>query len=318
MDYSAVLKRAWNIALNNRFLWVFGFLVGGFSSANVSYIFNGSSSGSGSSESPAEIIRQLPELQPALRGLGIDLNFGLILGFFFLVLSIFLALAVIGVLAQGSLISSVRRIELGETPTLRSAFREGGVHLPWLIGISLAIWLPFSIFVLFMIVALGGIIFIGYSLSTLALVASILFAAVVLVTLLVTGVVLGILGIFAASYRVFLGGGVWDSIQAAYALLVKEKGSSALLWLIIAGLSIAFGIAAGAFAGLLFIPVAMGFLLTPVIGVALAALALVLTGVVGSVAQTFFSSFWTLSFMRLSGLDAGDSSDSDTEADHAL
>lgn len=316
MDYSAILKKAWNIALKNRFLWVFGFLVGGFSSVNISYVLNGGSSNSGSSENPSEAIKQLPQLRSALRGLGIDV--GLIVGIVLAFIVLGVVVAVVARLAQGALISSVRRIELGESPTLRSGFKEGWANLLALIGIPLAIWLPFGFFALSMVVALGGIIYAGYSINTLALVVAIVLAVVVFAALMVAGAALGILDVYAISYRIFVGEGVFDSITAAYRLLAKEKGRSAMLLLIVFGLSVAFGICAGIVGGLLVIPIAIGFVITPFIGVVLGIFALLLTGLAGSVAQTFFSGFWTLSFAHLSGLGAGEATNSDSEADNAL
>lgn len=135
MDYSKLLKRAWDITWNNKYLWVLGFLAGlGQAGSSSSYRTGGGSTPS-TDRRPT-----LPEM-PDFRGFWQE-NMALIIGLTCLVFIIGLALWLLRLTAQGGLIAAVKQIEGGQKSSLGQSFTAGVNYLPRLAGLSILVSLP--------------------------------------------------------------------------------------------------------------------------------------------------------------------------------
>lgn len=134
MDYSKLLKRAWDITWNNKYLWVLGFLAGlGQAGSSSSYRTGGSTPSTGGSPT-------LPEM-PDFSGFWQE-NMALIIGLTCLLFIIGLALWLLRLTAQGGLIAAVKQIEGGGKSSLGHSFTAGVNYLPRLAGLSILVSLP--------------------------------------------------------------------------------------------------------------------------------------------------------------------------------
>ncbi len=134
MDYSKLLKRAWDITWNNKYLWVLGFLAGlGQAGSSSSYRNGGSTPSTGGSPT-------FPEM-PDFSGFWQD-NMALIIGLGCLLLIIGFALWLLRLTAQGGLIAAVKQIEGGEKSSLGQSFTAGVNYLPRLVGLNILVSLP--------------------------------------------------------------------------------------------------------------------------------------------------------------------------------
>jgi hypothetical protein len=135
MDYSKLLKRAWDITWNNKYLWVLGFLAGLGQAGSSSSFRNGWSSSPSTGGRPT-----LPEMPDFSRFW--QENMALIIGLTCLLFIIGLALWLLRLTAQGGLIAAVKQLEGGEKSSLGHSFTAGVNYLPRLAGLSILVSLP--------------------------------------------------------------------------------------------------------------------------------------------------------------------------------
>lgn len=125
MDYGKIISRSWRITWENKYLWVLGFLA---ALTRASSNFNYNLSDSDVSAASVEQIAQATSLLLALCCVG------LLIG---------LALWLVSLVAKGGMITAVARIENGEKSSLGDAFRAGTERIWSLMGMNLALYLPF-------------------------------------------------------------------------------------------------------------------------------------------------------------------------------
>lgn len=306
MSYGELIKDAFRTTLRNRYLWFFGFFVGGTFGANIPSGGGGGNfdtddfQGSAGSSFGA----QIPAGETAL-----------IIGIVLLALVIFLALIVLGIISNGGLADSVYALDRGETRRFSSTWRAGvsrfwrvlGYYiLLFLIGLALlvAIAIPFGLLI-------GGVFLITestgarVSVSILGGLVGILLTIALFITLLIVAQ-------FALREIAVRGVGVFGSFSGGLRLFRNNVGKSLLVWLIQVGLTIAAGIAfllALLIVGLLF------FLPTIILATQEYATAALVTGIVAGVIllpivivvsaalNTFFHTYWTLAYLRISAPD---------------
>lgn len=307
MDYSAIISRAWDVTWKNRALWLFGFLVGG---AGTNWIYQLSSIGS---DSPAafrgDIFKGAESIGSAAPLNTPSLPLGALIAILFGFILFVIVMAIVSAVARGALIGLVRRADMGEAVTIRAGFSDGLKNFLAIIGISLAIWIPAIILGILVPLAFLVPAFTAFAVSLNqenpppALIAAVLlglllYAAVVLPI----AIILSLINIYADSYRVVEGSGVFTSISKGFRLLRERKGASAAFFFIVLGLSLAFAFAAG-FIGLTTILTSSSiFSGKPLLGIMLAIPGLAILILASSVFQAFVSSTWTLAFLSMSGL----------------
>ncbi len=307
MNYGDLIGDTFRITLRNRYLWFFGFFVGGMGSNFVGNV-------------PSNVGNFNPDdfqqSSTGVSGLAAQVGQGigsavLIVGIVIVVLILALFFIIMGLISQGALADSVAAIDRGEGRQFGSAFRTGTANF----------WRVLGYIVLFFLIALGLLVIIGIP---VALLIGGTFAATESVGARVTvAVVVGILAVLllivvfipftiTAQYAlrdvVVRRERVLGSFGSAFGLFRRNIGRSLLLWLIHLGLSIGIGIAfilAILIVGLvLAIPTialavagsSTGAIIAGVIaGVILIPLLLVATGAIG----TFSHAYLTLAYLRL-------------------
>lgn len=301
-----ILKRSWYILWNYRILWIFGILLaltaGGSSGGNS----GGSSRGSQPSGSSAGFPGSLPENAPQWmrelgqwfvqnveplfthpeQHIGTFVLIGVIIFLVILVISIFAALV-----RYPTETAVIRMVDEYEHSGSKLGFRQG-----WKLGwtrrafrvwlIDLVLTLPALLFLVLLAVA-GLIAYFSVS-STfqltnyLGVIAAIALGLVNLLFLILVAVFLGLLRNFFVRSAVLEGLGFKAALRHGWAMFKRNWRSAALMWLVMIGVGIGFGIA-GLIVFFLLIPVYL-FLLLP------AALAAVLPALIAFGITSIFAS----------------------------
>jgi hypothetical protein len=337
MDHLKVLKRAFEITWRYRALWLVGLLLvlagggvtTGFRPTPPPGSQPGGGSGSGYSFSGGDLQRVGWErIAPILIAIGVA-----ILLIFLLAVLIGIAAAIVRYLTRVSLIEMVQSYEeTGEEINF-----GGGLRLGWsrsafyLFVINLSFYLPFA---LLMLLLIGPIIGLSIPIMASGSGAAVGFG-VLLILLIIPISLLGVLLLVAIvpvieiSYRtcVLQKLGPWEAIREGWALIRRNLGPTALQWLLLIGLRIAWGIVLVPFnLALVIVAFFVGALPGLVIG-GLASLAFSWVGglVAGLVvfipifillvsvpnvalsilATVFYSTTWTLTYRELRVLDQG-------------
>jgi len=130
LDYSAVLRRAWNLTWNNKILWLFGLF-----SLLLSGQFNGPSSGSRFNfSSPTDA------LPPRLQNLDQAQVITIVLLAFAVILVLGLIGLILAVIARGGLIGGLRLADTQGRVSFSQAFAIGRQKFWTVLGIGLAVW----------------------------------------------------------------------------------------------------------------------------------------------------------------------------------
>lgn len=316
MNYGEIIKDAFWISWRNKYLWFFGFFVGGGSSFNFNIPSGGDFNGDDFDFEQSSVASSFAAQMGGLDGLSVAL-IGFMVVIFLVLVLVFIALALI---SSGGLAGSVAAIKRGESRRFGSTWRTGTSNM----------WRVLGQAILFILIALACMI-------VLALVVGLPFVAVFTLTeslgaRIAAGILLGFLGLglllmvflplyiagqFALRKLVVDGERVGSSIGSGFALLRANIGRSLLVWLMYLGISIGVGIAIL----IVFIILAI-ILLGPAIalfigdyttaaiavgivgGLIFLAPMLVISGAVGS----FNHAYWTLAYLQLTASRAEDAS----------
>jgi hypothetical protein len=306
MNYGELIKDAFRITLRNRYLWFFGFFVGGSTGINVP---TSVPSGGGSFDS--DDFQSSSSMLSALQ-LGQGLGTGvLIAGIVIVAIIIALFFIFMFLVSQGALADSVAAIDRGERRGFRMAFRSGMGNL----------WRVLGYFIVLFLIAVGLMLVIGIPVALLIggtfaatqsvgarIAVSVVVGILAVLALIVVFVPFSVIGQYALREVVVRGERVLGSVGGGYSIFRRNIGRSLLILLIQFGLSI--GIAIAFFVALLivglilFIPTialaAAGYSTVAIVagvvaGVILLPLLLVATGAIG----TFSHAYWTLAYLRL-------------------
>jgi hypothetical protein len=305
MNYGDLIGDAFRITLRNRYLWVFGFFVGGTGSN-----FFGNVPTSAGNFNPDDFQQSGTGLSAQI-GQGVFGNAVLVVGIVLVVLLIALFLIFMAIVSQGALADSVAAIDRGEGRRFGSAFGTGMANF----------WRVLGYYIVFILVTIGLLVAIGLPVALLiggtfaateSAGARISIAVVVgllaILSLIVVFIPLYIVAQYALRDIVVRRERVLGSVGSGYSLFRRNIGRSLLLWLIQIGLSIGIGIAfilVALIVGLvLAIPAialavagySTGAIIAGVIaGLILLPLLLVAIGAIG----TFSHAYWTLAYLRL-------------------
>jgi len=238
MDYFAIIKKAYEITIKNKFLWIFGILAGGYGGVRSfnfnmpNYTFNSSSTRGDGWEKVLGHPLGSSDVQAFWT------NFGwliITLAIVFVVIAI--VMFVLNIISQGALVASADKLSEGGKTNFKEGLRLGGKQF-WriwamaiiyllMILISLSIWIiPTCILVItgaYVIAAIWGIL---------------LFFVCLLFWLLI-----GIISPYSLRVIVLEKYSVWQSIRRSLHFFRDNWVSVVLMYLLLIALGIAFGIA---------------------------------------------------------------------------
>ena len=305
MNYGSLISEAFWLTWRHRFLWFFGFFVGG-----ASFDFNYPAGSGDRGGSPPAWLNDLAQW--------ISDNLALFLAVAITLVTVMvLILIALSVLSQGALAESVAALHRGEPRRFRSTWRAGLAHF----------WGGLGLKVLFFVVSLGLILAVAApaGLAILAVRAATeslgpLILVIVLVGLLAIALLLPAFVLLYVIQQLALRELVVGeerlarSIGSGYELFRRNPGRSLLVWVI--QVALALGIGTISFIvflilGLvLFGPVVALFVakrttVAVVVGVVAALLFLVPSLVISGAVGTFKSTYWTLAYLRLVGPAGG-------------
>lgn len=315
MNYADLVRDAFWITWQNRYLWFFGLFagVGGTSDLNFNFPPGGGGpdndfEGGGAS---APFFGQFPFGDP-IPGVGVAGLVGLFLLGFLLFL-IFLALVVV---SNGGLADSVAAIEGGNRRSFGSTWRAGIARF-WRV---LGYYILFFLIGLALLIAIAGplglviaAVFAGTEAAGVRVTTVVLAVLVAIPLLIVVFVSLSIIAQFALREIVVRGQRVFASIGGGLRIFWRNLGRSILVWLIQIALIIVATIAlalVSALVGLIL------FLPTILLSVAEYTTAAIVTGimagvilvpiliVVAAALGTFNHAYWTLAYLRITGAES--------------
>ena len=322
MDFGRLLSRSFEITRKYRALWLFGVLLalfgegssGGGNFGNFGNFGGGGGNGRGSSGGafptiPGQVWEIIAIVIAAL--------------VCFLIIWIILSI-VLRFVSRGALIGSVQELEAaGTTPTVRRGFGIGGSRFWQLLGIALTINIPLFIvsIAILLVAALPALSVVlplinaGRSPQQIGgvLVGSILGSVLLLCC---AGIFLWIVALVIRPFYEFFmrecviqKRGVFDSIREGYRIVRANLGNVAILYILIIGIGIAYGIAM-IFVGVLLIGIPTGIAI--VVGLAMKeVLPAVIVGIVigipmlliilfiSGLYQTFESTMWTEGYLAI-------------------
>lgn len=300
MDYRYLLRRALQIGWRHKGLWLFGLIA----SLNFHIPLSG-----------------LEGLPPSLRGrIAAHIPTAATLlpsALSLLELALNLALLALNALGHAALVEQVNHTESGGRPSLRAGWQAGRqrvrpaflilllLNLP-VMAITALGALPVQILPYFLERGLGPV---PYPADTVMRVSALLLCLVPALTLaLLLGIPLRALARLAVRACVLEGHPVRESLTRAWGLARWNLGSVALLWLILAVVTVGIALAAGLPLGLLalvFVPLislsasaSWGWVALDVVALLFWLAGMLITATV----ETFFSAVWTLAYRQWAGL----------------
>ena len=311
MSYGDLIKDAFAISRRNKYLWFFGFFVGGVGSSFGGNVPSGAGNfdGGGSEQSGAGASGLAAQLGP---GVFVD-NVALLVALAVVGVVILLLFIALTLISQGALAENVAAIDRGEGRRFGSGWRAGLAN----------IWRVLGYYVAYFLITLGLLIAIGVPIALLvgitfavtqSVAARVIVAALAgllgIAALILVFIPLSIVGQYALREVVVRRTGIFASFGGGYRIFRRDVGRSLLVWLINLGLGIGVTIAALIGLGIvglaLFLPtilLAFAEMSTAAIvagivaGVILLPILLVVSGATGA----FFHSYWTLAYLRLTG-----------------
>ncbi len=294
MNYTGIIKRAWNIVWRYRILWLFGLLAG--SSGGTSGGSSNYSTGRGDFGGTPDYFYDIERW--------FETNVGLIIAIAVFLLLIGLAFLLISIAAKGGLIYLVREADEDRPVRGGAGWSVGFRNWGRVFLIDLLLMLPFLvvslIFAVLMIVPFLGDFSNEAATATAGLgVCGALAIGVPL--LLVGGIVVGILELYATRFAVLHDVTAVASIGQAWQLFKSRFKDTVLMGLLLFGIGIAFGVAVAVLAAIFGVVGALASFgsssaIPLVFAIGLLSLILV---VPAAIYGAFTSAVWTLTFRAL-------------------
>jgi hypothetical protein len=305
MDYGKLLRRAWDITWNNKFLWILGFLAGLGSGGGSNFNFRNFGGGGGPGR-PGQA--PMPELPPELAVSIVPI----ILAVLCVLFLVWIVFWVIGTIANGGLIGAVNQIEIEGSSSFGRGWSAATPKMWRLLGISLATAIPALIVLIALVILALLALGLGVSGAEEAGGAALVGALACLIPLVciagLAGLVLGILKTFADRAAMLEDETVIEAYKRGWNILIPNIGPAIPIFLIQVAIGIVVGLImlipfaiAGALVlggGVVSSLAESGLAGAPlfVVGGCLFLVFLVIAVVVGAVQTTFFSSVWTLAY----------------------
>lgn len=299
MDFTALIKKSFQISFHNRVLWLFGFLSAGVGSvgmvnpSGISYSFP---TGSENAMADPETEMMFHDTQNFFSSLSTDT---IIIGSLIIVL-ILLLLFLVGIFvvnwSGAALVSSILDREKNR-PTLGSGSRAG-LKYWWKFWLLTALFSTIVLVVVAMIAVPVVLLFFS-SMQGLAIVALVIAILTLIIFIFIVSVVGSLIITLAQRLIVHKGKGVLESVRVAGWLVKRNIGESFLTYLLAAGLSFA-----ASFAGIvIFLPMAavvfVAFILNAYLGAFMLIPALAILFTAAGFWGAYQATYWTLFYEHL-------------------
>lgn len=295
MDYLKILKRAFEISIKNRYLWIFGILAGGAGGFGSS--FSNSSSSIDYSDKWDKYFNQISFEN-------FWLNYGaIVLAILVVILILGLLWSILSIISQGAILGLVEKIEKGQKHNFWIGLSYGW-HKFWRVfGVGLILFL--IVFFSIIILVLPIILFAVAKIYVLAVIYGILVFLIDLFLWLF----LGVMAPYIQRTVVLGGQGIWETIGSSWDFFRKHWKEVLLIYLLLmaAGIIatialilvvlIVGGLLVGIGFGLYLASQAVFWMYVAVFGFAFIIFMLILGGVI----KTFNSSVLTLTYLELTG-----------------
>jgi hypothetical protein len=307
MDYGNLLKRAWNIVWNNKYLLVLGLVVALTSGGSGSPGSGGDGWQPGQEERPTpsetpggpsgfEDLEDLEGILPAWAGGALALGVGVVLALICVIGLIFLVVWAAGMIARGGLVFGVDEIETVGASTLGQAWGAGWGKAWRLIGIGLVPAIPGVVLAIMGLGLVGAAATSGvfnFSSEVFNPAGAGLIGTLALVGCLaaLAWLALEILHTFAERAAMLEDKNVFESYSRGWEVLRAHLGQAVLLYLIQIGIGIAVAIV---MIGPMVAATCCCILPAVVLGLALRTLS-----------ETYFSTAWTLAWREWAGGEPG-------------
>lgn len=224
MDYFALIKRALNITLKNRFLWIFGFFagaVGGFSGYNFG-------SGRASEQDLNGTISRITQFYQSH-------PMAVLTGMLFLLLLMVL-MFILSIISQASLIASVAKLNQGEKVNFRKGFNWGGAKF----------WQIWGVMIVFSLIMLAVLIVLGLPVVLLAVsqnfIIMMLWLILAMFLFIPVCIVISILMPYAQRFIVLENAGVAEGIRKSYDFAKKHMLDVFVVYLSLIGIGVIYAI----------------------------------------------------------------------------
>jgi hypothetical protein len=332
MDHFKVLKRALELTWRYRVLWVFGIILaltsgGGGGSSGPQGSFDGDSLSGDLSlgDIPMDEMLPIPVVPEAVLGTLVAVGIGLAC-FFLLLIVVSVVARYVAELALIRLVNDHE--ESGEQRTMRQGFRMGWSRSAlrlFLVNLLIVLPIILAFIVLALIVAAPVLLLGDTPAKVIGIVGTIGLAFLFILLLIVVIVTLTLLMRFFWRACALEGLGVVESIRRGYSVVRRNPKDVAVMWLLMAGVSIGItvamiiivlfllalglvvgglpallvgGLASQAFGG------AVPWILGAAVGVPIFLVVMVLPLLfVGGLIEVFKSSVWTLTYRELLAME---------------
>jgi hypothetical protein len=239
---------------------------------------------------------------------------GIILGFVCLGLIIFIALWVVSIIARGGLVAGVQQVEEEGDTTFGQAWRVGVSRFWTLFGIAVLAALPIIILGLAVGVLVGLGILLGVGLienweamGVGSIVTAALCGGVFCCGLILVGIVLDQIRLYAERAAILEGLGWVDAFKRGWEVLKENLGPTVVLWLIFFFIGLVLVVIIAGMVAVLALPffAVMGssdpgaWIVVPACCGGL--LAVIVFALISAVVQTFTSATWTLAYREFTG-----------------
>jgi hypothetical protein len=327
MNHMKILKRAFNITVNYRVLWIFGILLaltsgGGGGNGGGGGGGNGSSGGGnnpGFNGQPP--FGNIPQITPAMTGTIVSLA----IGFACLILALVVILNIVRYVSETAMIRMVDQYENdGEKLGFRQGFKLGWSRAAWkmfLMDLLITISFLAVLVVLLAVAALPLLVFLVKDVVPLHIVGGVISAGLLLLLIfaaIMVGLALSLVLLFARRVIVLENLGVRASLQRAFTIVKQRLGDVILMGVMMFGVGLAWTlvtipvilavIVAAALAGglpallvgsitAMFAQGAIPWIVAAIIGVPIFLLVIIIPGsLLGGWQKVYSSSAWTLAY----------------------
>ena len=327
MNHSALLKRAYQLTLRYRVLWIFGILIalttgGGASGGNngLRYQFDRSDFQRWNMPHWAPGQQWFDQAEQWFRHFDPARYVGLIVACCCLLVILTIFMILVQLVARAALMRSVDQIEVsGGAPTWRQGFRLGWSRRTFrLFLLELVVGLVVMVAALALMALAGSplLLFLARTelASIIAIILTVILGLPVILILIAAAIALSVLGQFWARAVVLRDLGIGEALRQGYALVRARLRDLGVLWLLMAGIGIAFTIlaipvflVAALIAGLIggglgYAVYAVGGSIPWAVGIGAPIFLLLLTipmAFVGGLYETFKSGVWTLAYREV-------------------
>jgi len=306
MDYFGIIKKAYEITIKHKFLWIFGILAGGyggFKSFNAgfpNYSYNASSSSSTGSDGWTKVLGH-PLTSNDITVFWANWG-GLIIGLFIVLFLIAIIMFVLNIISKGALVGSVVKISIDKKSDFKDGFKLGAKQF----------WRVWGVAIIYLLMILGSLCVLIIPTCVLVITGGYIFAVIwgilFFFVSLAFWILIGVISPYSLRVVVLEKFSVWQSIRESLHFFRDNWVSVVLMYLLLLAFGIAFGLVLGLailIIAAILLAIGYGLFLATTLGAiiygGLAIFAfLIAIAVIAGAYNSFYSSALTLTYLELS------------------